>query len=132
MADATGYTSQYGWQLYDTSGGTEDWNYAAAGTFGYTIEIGPEDGYFHMPYETGVVNEWNGTGPREGKGMREALMLSLESAANAEGPLGHRGHGARRPRAPHQEGVPDAHQPGLPDRARRAAAWTSARHRATG
>jgi hypothetical protein len=84
MADATGYTSQYGWQLYDTSGGTEDWNYAAAGTFGYTIEIGPEDGYFHMPYETGVVAEWEGTGPREGKGMREALMLSLESAANAK------------------------------------------------
>jgi hypothetical protein len=82
MADATGYTSQYGWQLYDTSGGTEDWNYAAAGTFGYTIEIGPEDGYFHMPYETGVVAEWEGTGEREGKGMREALMLSLESAAN--------------------------------------------------
>jgi hypothetical protein len=84
MADATGYTSQYGWQLYDTSGGTEDWNYAAAGTFGYTIEIGPEDGFFHMPYETGVVAEWEGTGPREGKGMREALMLSLESAANPE------------------------------------------------
>ena len=82
MAAATGYTSQYGWQLYDTSGGTEDWNYAAAGTFGYTIEIGPEDGFFHMPYETGVVDEWEGTGPREGKGMREALMLSLESAAN--------------------------------------------------
>ena len=31
MADATGYRSQYGWQLYDTSGTTEDWNYAAAG-----------------------------------------------------------------------------------------------------
>ncbi|HYH58219.1 MAG TPA: M14 family zinc carboxypeptidase [Thermoleophilaceae bacterium] len=84
MAAATGYTSQYGWQLYDTSGGTEDWNYAAAGTFGYTIEIGPEDGFFHMPYETGVVAEWEGTGPRKGKGMREALMLSLESAGNAK------------------------------------------------
>ena len=82
MADATGYTSQYGWQLYDTSGTTEDWNYAAAGTFGYTIEIGPENGFFHMPYETGVVAEWDGIGERQGKGMREALMLSLESAAN--------------------------------------------------
>jgi hypothetical protein len=84
MADATGYTSQYGWQLYDTSGTTEDWNYAAAGTFGYTIELGPVDGFFHMPYETGVVGEWNGTDEREGRGMREALMLSLESAANPE------------------------------------------------
>ena len=82
MADATGYVSQYGWQLYDTSGTTEDWNYAAAGTFGYTIELGPTDGYFHMPYETGVVAEWEGSGERAGRGMREAFMLSLESAAN--------------------------------------------------
>ena len=37
----TGYTSQYGFQLYDTSGTTEDWNYGAAGTFGYTMELGP-------------------------------------------------------------------------------------------
>jgi Zinc carboxypeptidase len=46
MASDTGYTSQYGWQLYDTSGTTEDWNYAAAGAYGYTIELGPaaEDG----------------------------------------------------------------------------------------
>jgi hypothetical protein len=97
MAAATGYTSQYGWQLYDTSGTTEDWNYAAAGTFGYTIEIGPANGFFHMAYQTGVVNEWNGTGPRAGRGLREALMLSLESAANpadhsviaGEAPAGH-------------------------------------------
>ncbi|MGH2838974.1 MAG: M14 family zinc carboxypeptidase [Thermoleophilaceae bacterium] len=82
MANATGYTSQYGWQLYDTSGTTEDWNYAAAGTFGYTIEVGPTDGFFHMPYETGVVAEWEGAGDHAGKGMREALLLSLESAAN--------------------------------------------------
>ena len=119
MADATGYTSQYGWQLYDTSGTTEDWNYAAAGTFGYTIEVGPEDGFFHMPYETGVVNEWNGTGEREGQGMREAFMLSLESAANAEDHSVITGHGTRRPRAPRPEGVPDADEPGVPDRARR-------------
>ena len=32
MAKATGWVSQYSWQLYDTSGTTEDWNYAAAGT----------------------------------------------------------------------------------------------------
>ena len=81
MAEATGYSSQYGWQLYDTSGTTEDWNYAAAGTLGYTIEVGPADGYFHMPYEQGFVQQWNGTGELEGRGLREALMLSLESAA---------------------------------------------------
>ena len=88
MADVTGYTSQYGFQLYDTSGGTEDWNYAAAGTYGYTIEIGPVNGQFHMPYETGVVNEWlgppadpaNPDGPRKG-GLREALLMQARSAA---------------------------------------------------
>ena len=89
MADVTGYTSQYGFELYDTSGTTEDWNYAAAGTYGYTIEMGPEGGQFHMPYETGVVEEWvgppvdpaNPDGPRKG-GMREALLLAAEAGAS--------------------------------------------------
>jgi hypothetical protein len=82
MAAATGYTSQYGWQLYDTTGTTEDWTYGAQGAFGYTIEIGPVGGKFHMPYETGVVKEWTGHDGREGHGMREALLLAAESAAN--------------------------------------------------
>jgi hypothetical protein len=89
MATATGYESQYSFQLYDTSGTTEDWNYAAAGTFGYTIEIGPKNGKFHMPYQTGVVNEWVGpladpdepNGPRLG-GLREALLIAARSTAN--------------------------------------------------
>jgi hypothetical protein len=74
MAAATGYTSQFGYQLYDTSGTTEDWNYAAAGTFGFTIEMGPKDGEFHMPYEQGVVGQWDG--------MREALLIAAEDASN--------------------------------------------------
>ncbi|HEX6712014.1 MAG TPA: hypothetical protein VF066_01470, partial [Thermoleophilaceae bacterium] len=82
MADDTGYTSQYGWQLYDTTGTTEDWTYGAQGAFGYTIEIGPVDGKFHMPYETGVVKEWTGHDGREGRGMRAALLVAAESAAN--------------------------------------------------
>jgi hypothetical protein len=82
MADATGYTSQYGWQLYDTTGTTEDWTYGGQGAFGYTIEIGPEGGKFHMPYETGVVKEWTGHDGREGRGMRAALLIAAESAAN--------------------------------------------------
>ncbi len=89
MGKATGYVSQYGWQLYDTSGTTEDWFYAALGTFGYTIEIGPHDGFFHEPYESGVIQEWNGEGirdeanghfPNPGQGMREALLLAAENA----------------------------------------------------
>ena len=84
MADATGYTSQFGFQLYDTAGTTEDWNYAAAGTYGYTIEIGPPGGEFHMPYETGVVKEWTGESEHGGGrgGLAKALMIGAESAAN--------------------------------------------------
>jgi Zinc carboxypeptidase len=85
MAAATGYTSQYSFQLYDTSGTTEDWNYAAQGAYGYTIEMGPAGGEFHMPYQVGVIDEWTGkTGtPTEGKGMKEALLIGAEAAANA-------------------------------------------------
>ncbi len=94
MADATGYRSQYGWQLYDTSGTTEDWNYAAQGAYGYTIEVGPgsdptetpenvdPDASFHMPYERGVVREWEGWGPNEGQGLREAMLIAGEAAVN--------------------------------------------------
>ena len=83
MADNAGYTSQYGFQLYDTTGTTEDWNYAQQGAFGYTIEIGPKDGEFHMPYETGFVDQWTGAYAGEGKGgLQEALMIAAESATN--------------------------------------------------
>src|SRR3954470_18946119 len=87
MAAATGYTSEYGYQLYDTSGTTEDWNYGAAGTFGYTIEMGPSSdlgGNFHISYDRAVVNQWTGaestTG--QGKGLRDALLLAGEAAAD--------------------------------------------------
>jgi hypothetical protein len=84
MGEAAGYTSQYSWQLYDTAGTTEDDTYAATGGFGYTIEMGPPDGQFHMPYETGVVAEWTGDNPHaKGRGgLREALLIAAESAAN--------------------------------------------------
>jgi hypothetical protein len=80
MGAATGWVSQYSFQLYDTSGTTEDWNYAAAGTLGYTIEMGPEGGQFHMPYQTGVIDQWTGTGKQAGKGLREALILAAQAA----------------------------------------------------
>ena len=84
MAAATGYTSQYGFQLYDTTGTTEDWNYAAQGAYGYTIEIGPRDGEFHMPYETGVIKEWEGYGKGKGRGLRDALLVGAEAAASSQ------------------------------------------------
>src|SRR3954447_6254035 len=82
MAADTGYTSQYGWQLYDTSGTTEDWQYGGQGAFGYTIEIGPEGGQFHMPYDVGVVKQWTGDKDHQGRGLRAALLKAAESAGN--------------------------------------------------
>ncbi len=85
MAAAAGYTSQYGFQLYDTTGTTEDYTYAAQGGYGYTIEIGPPDGTFHMPYEIGVVKQWTGEGghgAQPGKGLREAMLIGGEAAAS--------------------------------------------------
>jgi hypothetical protein len=82
MAADTGYTSQYGWQLYDTSGTTEDWQYGGQGAFGYTIEIGPVNGQFHMPYDVGVVQQWTGDSKHQGLGMRAALLTAAESAGN--------------------------------------------------
>jgi hypothetical protein len=82
MATASGYRSLYGWELYDTTGTTEDWNYAAQAAFGYTIEIGPKDGEFHMPYQQGFVEQWDGTYAKNGKGLREALLIGAEAATD--------------------------------------------------
>lgn len=84
IGGAAGYTSQYGYELYDTAGTTEDDSYAATGGYGYTIEMGPPDGNFHMPYETGVVAEWTGHNPHaQGRGgLREGLLVAAEAAAN--------------------------------------------------
>jgi hypothetical protein len=82
MAADTGYTSQYSWQLYDTAGTTEDDTYAATGGYGYTIEMGPVDGAFHMPYQTGVVDQWDGTAAGNGKGLKDALLIAADAAKN--------------------------------------------------
>jgi hypothetical protein len=84
LGGAGGYTSQYGYELYDTSGTTEDDSYAATGGFGFTVEMGPPDGNFHMPYETGVVAEWTGSNPHSANrgGLREALLIATAAAAN--------------------------------------------------
>ncbi|MGH3735761.1 MAG: M14 family zinc carboxypeptidase [Micromonosporaceae bacterium] len=81
MAAQNGYTSQHGWELYDTTGTTEDWSYNATGGYGYTFEIGPSE--FHPPYEGGVVNEYLGAGDHAGKGNREAYLIALENTVDA-------------------------------------------------
>ena len=99
MAAENGYTSQFGYKLYDTTGTTEDWTYYATGGFGFTFEIGCEGKnedtqacdafYFHPAFEK-VVAEYEGTTEeadedgRDGLGNREAYYLAQESTANAE------------------------------------------------
>ncbi len=80
MAAATGWASQLGWAIGDITGATEDWNYFAQGSLGYTPEgRGPN---FHGDYNTVVVNEYVGTGARAGLGVREAFLRSVERAAD--------------------------------------------------
>ncbi|MPZ73747.1 MAG: carboxypeptidase [Nitriliruptorales bacterium] len=80
MAAQNGYTNQHGWELYDTTGTTEDWSYNVTGGFGYTFEIGPDE--FHPPYPE-VIDEYLGAGEYAGKGNREAFLIALENAADA-------------------------------------------------
>ncbi|MEJ7785460.1 MAG: M14 family zinc carboxypeptidase [Solirubrobacteraceae bacterium] len=80
MAAQVGYTSQPGFALYDTTGTTEDWSYAATGGFGYTFEIGKRQ--FHPPYPE-VVGEYEGTGEFAGKGLRGAYLLAAENTIDA-------------------------------------------------
>src|SRR5918999_1318720 len=81
MAAENGYTSQYGWQLYDTTGTTEDWSYASTGGFGYTFEIG--DLGFHPPFAE-TLGEWTGnTDDATGGGNREAFYKAQAHTADA-------------------------------------------------
>jgi Zinc carboxypeptidase len=81
MAAENGYTSQYGWQLYDTTGTTEDWSYSATGGFGYTFEIG--DLGFHPPFAE-TLGEWSGnTDDATGGGNREAFYTAQAHTADA-------------------------------------------------
>jgi hypothetical protein len=79
MAAQNGYANQHGWELYDTTGTTEDWSYLATGGFGYTFEIGGDE--FHPPFAD-VVGQYLGTGEFTGSGNREAYLIALEAAAN--------------------------------------------------
>ena len=79
MTAANGYRNIHGWELYDTTGTTEDWSYNATGGYGYTFEIGPNE--FHPPFPQ-VVDEYLGAGEYAGKGNREAYLLALENAVD--------------------------------------------------
>ncbi len=91
MSDQNGYANIHGWQLYDTTGTTEDWSYNATGGFGYTFEIGPNE--FHPPFPQ-VVDEYLGAGKHKGQGNREAYLIALEHALDT------RFHGVIKGNAP--------------------------------
>jgi hypothetical protein len=79
FAAQNGYANIHGWQLYDTTGTTEDWSYNATGGFGYTFEVGANE--FHPPFPE-VVDEYHGKGKYAGKGNREAFLIALEHAVD--------------------------------------------------
>ena len=118
MAKHNGYFSQKSFELYDTTGTTEDWSYNATGGYGFTFELycgapnyatGDCDApAFHPRYAT-MAKEWDGTsaqadhvndpGPTkdfDGKGNREAYYIAAESDDQRGPPLDPRGHRARR------------------------------------
>ena len=82
MAAENGYVSQKSYELYDTTGTTEDWSYYATAGLGFTFEIGPA--HFHPPFED-VVAEYEGTTEAAGGGggNRAAYFLAQESTADA-------------------------------------------------
>jgi murein tripeptide amidase MpaA len=85
MASHNSYTSQASYQLYDTSGSTEDWSYWITGGLGFTFEIGPDG--FHPPFEDAVVGEYLGVPPAEGAGdggNREAYYQAALAAVNPQ------------------------------------------------
>ena len=82
MAAENGYKSQRGFQLYDTSGTTDDWSYNATSGLVYTFEIGPDA--FHPSYSV-VADEYRGNTEAAdgGGGNSAAYMKALRSSANA-------------------------------------------------
>jgi hypothetical protein len=83
MADHNGYANIPSFQLYDTTGSTEDWSYWTAGGIGYTFEIGDQD--FHPEFAAAVVGEYLGREPAAGAGRggnREAYLRMLEATVD--------------------------------------------------
>jgi hypothetical protein len=80
MAAETAYVSQFSYQLYDTSGTTDDYVYGALGGFSYTPEIGKVE--FHPAYTTGFIPEYEGQAGRGG--LRRAFTLAGLAALRGE------------------------------------------------
>ena len=91
MAKNTRYLSQFSYQLYDTTGTTDDYIYDGLSGYSYTAEIGLNE--FHPPY-TEFQSEYDGvaetdddgnpTGNKLG-GLRRAYTLAGLAAVSATG-----------------------------------------------
>ena len=80
MGAATGWRSALGWDIGEITGATEDWNYFAAGAYGYTPEQrGPN---FHPSFAQAVSAEFDGSGAGAAGGVREALLRAAEQSAD--------------------------------------------------
>ena len=113
MAKENGYFSQKSFELYDTTGTTEDWSYNATGGYGFTFELycgAPnydtgdcDDPAFHPRFAT-MAKEWDGTERRrptdpagyDGKGNREALLPRRGEHDRRGAPLRARGQRSGR------------------------------------
>ncbi|MFC7502573.1 MULTISPECIES: M14 family metallopeptidase [unclassified Nocardioides] len=80
MAAQMGYQSIYGWQLYDTTGTTEDWSYSVTGGLGVTFELGTNG--FHPQFASVVPLYTGGTKKVPAGGVREAFLIGAESTLN--------------------------------------------------
>jgi hypothetical protein len=83
MSAQTGYTNQFGWELYDTTGTTEDYSYNATGGFGFTFEIGPDE--FHPPFEEVVVEYTGENEAAQGVTPENAHELTTDAADDCHG-----------------------------------------------
>jgi hypothetical protein len=83
MAAQNGYSNQFGWELYDTTGTTEDYSYNATGGYGYTFEVGPDE--FHPPFENVVAEYVGTTDAAKGVTTENADGLTTEAADECGG-----------------------------------------------
>jgi hypothetical protein len=72
MARETTYLSQFSYQLYDTTGTTDDYIYDGLGGFSYTAEIGKNE--FHPPYAE-FQTEYDGRQAEDENGNPTATKL---------------------------------------------------------
>jgi murein tripeptide amidase MpaA len=89
MGEATGYSSEFGFQLYEVTGATEDWNYVAQGAFGYTIELGGRTASRAIPDATSSIStsvprhQQAGGRPRRAPARRRAVPRTPSTTASS-------------------------------------------------